>query len=131
MSTTRLIAVAGTVGVLAAATFAAGSSAAPGAAQAKTDGLTCEIAAARSGGGTELKGLARAPYRLTVGYTLTISAGGNGNSSNITQSGEVSLTPNQTAVLGTASLGGTGNYTATLALSWPGGQTTCRRSGPA
>jgi len=125
------IAAAGGLGLLAAAVFAASTVAATAGATPSSADVGCEIGAVKSAGGVALTGLAQAQRKLTLDYTLTIRAGGGGNSSDIVQSGQASVSPGQKAVLGTASLGGIGDYTATLTVNWPGGRVTCHRSGSA
>ena len=126
MSNRAFIAAVGGLGLLAAA-FTAG----PNTAIASSGEVACEIGANPAAGGVELQGLARAARKLTINYELTIRARGLGNASDMVQSGQVSVVPGQEAVLGTANIGGVGAYTATLKLTWPGGQTACQRSGSA
>ena len=131
MSNRVYLAAAGGLGLLAAATFAANTIAAPASATMSSGEVGCEIAAVRDGVGIELRGLARAQRTLIVGYKLTIKAGGSGGSSDVVQSGEARLAPGEKSVLGIANLGGVGDYTATLRLTWPGGEASCQRSGSA
>ena len=118
------------LGLLAAAFAANTMSASAGTANASSD-VSCEIGAVKAGGGVELQGLARGQRKLALDYRLTIRAGSHGNSSDIVQSGQATVLPGQNAVIGTASISGVGDYIATLTVTWPGGQTTCKRSGSA
>jgi hypothetical protein len=108
------IATAGAMGVLFQPTSPI--SAAPGA-------IACSIQVSRSGGLVGLNAVVSAQDATSGSYRLRVTSSG-GNSSNIDQSGDFSLTGG-TTVLSSVSLGGSGTYTARLAVTADGRTTEC------
>ena len=59
-------------------------------------------------------------------YQFRATKSGNGNLSNVSQSGEFRAGPDAPAVAGTLKLGGPGETDATLDVFWDGRRVTCR-----
>lgn len=89
-------------------------------------GVSCSIHVSKSGGMTELTGIARASSAVSGTYEFVVTSSGSGGSSDIVQSGEFSASGGQTEELGQVSVGG--GYSAKLKVR-AGGQTyVCHQS---
>ena len=89
-------------------------------------GVRCEIQAVTERGMVTLHGLIFARTPAAGRYQLRATKSGNGNLSNVSQSGEFRAGPDAPAVAGTLKLGGPGETDATLEVFWDGRSVTCR-----
>ena len=92
-------------------------------AKAAKGPFTCDIQVSRSGGSVGLKAVVHAAEATWGSYRLRVVASG-GNSSNIDQSGDFSISEGS-AVVSSVSLGGSGTYTARLSITADGRTTEC------
>ena len=95
-------------------------------ATAARDPLSCEIQVSRSGNLVGLKAVVSAPGATSGSYRLRVVSSG-GNSSNIDQSGDFSVSGGS-AVVSSVSLGGSGTYTARLSITADGRTTECSQT---
>lgn len=108
------LATAGALGVFLHAT---------GPATAAHGAVACDIQVSRSGNLVGLKAIVSAQDATAGRYRLRVVSTG-GNSSNIDQSGDFSVSGGS-AVVSTVSLGGSGSYTARLSVTVDGRTTEC------
>ena len=106
-----------TVGVIGALVHPATS------ATAARDPLSCDIRVSRSGSMVGLQAVVSAQGATSGSYRLRVVSSG-GNSSNIDQSGDFSVSGGS-AVVSSVSLGGSGTYTARLSVTADGRTTEC------
>ena len=92
-------------------------------AKAAQGPLTCDIQVSRSGSLVGLKAVVSAQGATSGSYRLRVVSSG-GNSSNIDQSGDFSVSGGS-AVVSSVSLGGSGTYTARLSITADGRTTEC------
>jgi hypothetical protein len=92
-------------------------------AQAALGALSCDIQVSRSGNLVGLKAVVSAQDATSGSYRLRVVSSG-GNSSNIDQSGDFSVSGGS-AIVSTISLGGSGTYTARLSVTADGRTTEC------
>ena len=85
--------------------------------------LSCDIQVSRSGSLVGLKAVVSAQAATSGSYRLRVVSSG-GNSSNIDQSGDFSVSGGS-AVVSSVSLGGSGTYTARLSVTADGRTTEC------
>ncbi len=106
---------------------AAGFATADGQPSASNDGpLRCEIVASAANGMTALEGVLHTDAAISGSYRFRVVSSGGGNSSNISQGGEFSASPNERATLGTVMLGNSGgSYKATLEVIANGKTVAC------
>ena len=92
-------------------------------AEAARGPLSCDIQVSRSGSLVGLKAVVSASGATSGSYRLRVISSG-GNSSNIEQSGDFSVSGGS-AVISSVSLGGSGTYTARLSITADGRTTEC------
>ena len=92
-------------------------------AKAAKGPFTCDIQVSRSGGSVGLKAVVNAQEATSGSYRLRVVSSG-GNSSNIDQSGDFSISEGS-AVVSSVSLGGSGTYTARLSITADGRTSEC------
>ena len=88
--------------------------------------LSCDIQVSRFGSLVGLKAVVSAPGATSGSYRLRVVSSG-GNSSNIDQSGDFSVSGGS-AVVSSVSLGGSGTYTARLSITADGRTTECSQT---
>ncbi len=85
----------------------------------------CDIRVGESGGMVNLEGFAFADRPANGSYELTVR---QGSGSQIVQGGEFSAYPGEEEPLSTVSIGGSGDFSATLTVRWADGGAPCTKS---
>lgn len=112
--------------VLVAASLLIGAGAAVATAGSSSAPARCEIVAEKHGAGVSIIGLYYAAKALDGEYTFRVRGGGRSGSTDISQGGEFSVSPDRPAEIGQAMLGGSGgSYDATLVVSAAGKSWRC------
>jgi hypothetical protein len=112
--------------VLAAASLLIGAGAAVATAGSSSDPARCEIVAEKHGAGVSIIGLYYAAKALDGEYTFRVRGSGRSGSTEISQGGEFSVTPDSPAEIGQVMLGGSGaSFDATLVVRAAGRTVRC------
>ena len=90
--------------------------------------VSCEIRLASFGGSRELTAVATSSALIASSYQFDVTAVSAGGKAVTSQGNDMTLAAGET-VLGTANIGATSHFTATLNLSWAGGSTSCSQRG--
>ncbi len=80
------------------------------------DGVSCDVRARPTPNGVLIQAVARSNRRFDGEYELVIAKSGGGGSSDVTQSGPVSIAAGQSVTLGSTELSAAGRFRAVLTL---------------
>lgn len=116
-------------GLIAAGANVAAASKSPGtASDTRTDAMRCDIRQSLQGGAIILEPIVQVDRSVSGAYSLSLSGGGAGGSSSISQGGDFTAAAGRTTTLGRLSVGADGAaYSVRLKVTADGTSVTCAR----